>query len=142
WPEELAEKEKHPFTYVDGGTFNNEPIREGMRLASYIDNINSHVAFDRMLIFVDPMVGDMETQFRVNVHGSMGLSRSFLSGKAKIAQKSTFMRLVSKVPHMIAAILNEAQSIELSKISSVLERFENRQKMRAFYKATIATPSD
>ena len=142
WPEELKGRDKYSFTYVDGGTFNNEPIREGLRLATYIDNINNHVDFDRVIIFVDPLVGEMETQFRVNVHDDLGVSRSFLSGKAKVATKSTFMRLLSKVPHMLAAILNEAQGIELNKISSVMEQFENRKKIRDFYKVSVSAPTD
>ncbi len=137
WPKELEQREQYAFTYVDGGTFNNEPIKEGLRLAAYIDNIQSHIAFDRMIVFVDPMVGDLETQFRVNVHSTMGQSRSFLTGKAKSAQKSTLMRLVSKAPHMLTAILNEARGIELPKISAVLTKFEKRKQMRDFLKATV-----
>ena len=109
WPDELNNKNKYSFTYIDGGTFNNEPIREGLRLASYIDHINSNVDFDRMIVFVDPMVSEMETQFRVSVHDNLGSSRSLLTGKSKVAGKSTLMRLVSKVPHLIAAMLNEAR---------------------------------
>lgn len=137
WPQELENKDSYPFTYVDGGTFNNEPIREGLRLASYIDNIKHHLPFDRMMIFVDPMVGELETQFRVNVHSKMGQSRNLLSGKAKVGPKSTLMRLVSKAPHMLSAILNEAQSVELSKISEVITQFEKRKQMRDFLKATV-----
>jgi hypothetical protein len=142
WPEELENKDSYPFTYVDGGTFNNEPIREGLRLASYIDNIQHHVPFDRMMIFVDPMVGEFETQFRVNVHSKMGQSRNLLTGKAKVGPKSTLMRLVSKAPHMLTAILNEAQSAELTKISAVIKQFEKRKQMRDFLKATVGMVMD
>ncbi|MCP4292368.1 MAG: hypothetical protein GY780_11115, partial [bacterium] len=37
WPKQLASRDRHPFTYVDGGTFNNEPIREAFRMASFMD---------------------------------------------------------------------------------------------------------
>src|SRR5437899_4236493 len=30
-------QQSHPFSFVDGGTFNNEPIREAFRLASFVD---------------------------------------------------------------------------------------------------------
>ena len=142
WPEELKNKNKYNFTYFDGGTFNNEPIREGLRLATYVDHINSNVDFDRMIIFVDPMVSEMETQFRVSVHDNLGSSRSLLTGKSKVGGKSTMMRLISKVPHLIAAMLNEARGNELSNISSVLEQFEKRDNLRNIYKNTLAVPED
>jgi hypothetical protein len=34
WPQQLKGKDRHVFSYVDGGVFNNEPIREAFRLAS------------------------------------------------------------------------------------------------------------
>ena len=30
--------DRFPFTYIDGGAFNNEPIREAFRLASFLDS--------------------------------------------------------------------------------------------------------
>lgn len=142
WPVELKAKDSYKFTYFDGGAFNNEPIREGLRLASYLDHINTTVDFERMMIYIDPLVAEVETQFRVNAHDDIGLSRSLLSGKSKIASKSTFMRLAGKVPHLLSAILNEARGSELSKISTVLEQFDSRNKIRNFYKSTVSAPSD
>jgi len=142
WPEELKHKNKYSFTYFDGGTFNNEPIREGLRLATYIDHINSNIDFERMIVFVDPMVSEMETAFSVSVHDNLGSSRSLLTGKTKVGGKSTLMRLISKVPHLIAALLNEARGNELSNISSVLEQFEKRDNLRNFYKNSLSVPDD
>ncbi|MCP4438834.1 MAG: patatin [Aureispira sp.] len=138
WAEELDDENKHPFTYVDGGIFNNEPIREAMRLASYIDTTQgSQKDFHRQVIFVDPNVTELENQFQINVHEQITVSRSILTGKAKIAPKSTLARLVSAMPHVISAILNEAQSIEMGRITKVLERFDRRKNLRNFYKHTI-----
>lgn len=144
WATELADENKHPFTYVDGGIFNNEPIREAMRLASYIDTIQGNQKdFDRRVIFVDPNVTELENQFQINVHEQITVSRSIITGKAKIAPKSTFARLFSTMPHVISAILNEAQSIEMGRITKVLERFERRSNLRKFYKQTIqGIPTD
>ena len=50
----------HPFSFVDGGTFNNEPIREAFRLASFIDGYTRAetpgTAVQRLIVFVDPFV--------------------------------------------------------------------------------------
>src|SRR5262249_11189034 len=56
WQDALGDEPMHPFTYMDGGTFNNEPVREAFRLSSFLD---SHLladsttnTFDRRVIFV------------------------------------------------------------------------------------------
>lgn len=55
------------FAYVDGGTFNNEPIKEAFKLGAYIDFQNSDPHFrlqeDRLILFVDPSVpGDAQVR--------------------------------------------------------------------------------
>jgi hypothetical protein len=88
------------------------------------------------------MVSEMETAFSVSVHDNLVSSRSLLTGKTKVGGKSTLMRLISKVPHLIAALLNEARGKELSNISSVLEQFEKRDNLRNFYKNSLSVPDD
>ena len=143
WAEELKDKESYPFTYVDGGIFNNEPVKEAMRLASYIDTTNLDKNFERQLIFVDPDVTELENQFRIHLHEKLSIGRSIFSTKAKVTPKPTLLRIISGMTHILSAILNEAQSIEVGKISEVLEQFEYRQQMRSFYQNTIqGIPSD
>lgn len=52
--------ESFKFPYLDGGTLNNEPIREAFKLANYLDtrrkNVKEEEDFDRLVIFVDPIV--------------------------------------------------------------------------------------
>lgn len=140
WAEELRGLEKFPFTYVDGGMFNNEPIREATRMATYLDTMRSYEAFDRRIIFVDPNVGELENQFRVNIHSNIGTSRSFFSGKAQVGEKSTLSRLAGTVPLIIGAMINEAQTVEMGKIGKALERFEHRRQLRHFYRSLVNTP--
>lgn len=69
---------KHYFSYVDGGTFNNEPIREAHRAAAFIDNLESlkpdaeQRDFDRLIMFIDPYVDPSPHV----------LSQSYMSAKA------------------------------------------------------------
>lgn len=143
WTKELQHKESYPFTYVDGGLFNNEPVKEAMRLASYIDTTNEHKDFDRQLIFVDPDVTELEHQFKIHAHESLSIGRSIFSSKTKVVPKSTILRLFSGMTHILSAILNEAQSIEVGKISNILQQFEHRKQMRQFYRGSIqGIPSD
>lgn len=143
WPEGLKDRPHYPFTYVDGGIFNNEPVKEAMRLASYIDTTSKHKNFERQLIFVDPDVTELESQFRIYTHKKFNIGRSIFSSKAKVSIKPSAFRIISGMTHILSAILNEAQSIEVGKISEILEQFEHRKQMRAFYRSTIqGIPND
>ena len=143
WAEELKGKESYPFTYVDGGVFNNEPVKEAFRLASYIDTTKEDKDFERQLIFVDPDVTELENQFKIHAHEKLSIGRSFFSSKTKVTTKPTILRLLSGITHILSAILNEAQSVEVGKISKLLDKFELREQMRLFYRETIKSiPSD
>ncbi len=55
---EEEDDESFLFSYIDGGTLNNEPIREAFRLANYLDARDPapKSSYDRIVIFVDPIV--------------------------------------------------------------------------------------
>jgi len=137
WAKELDDKQSYPFTYVDGGIFNNEPIKEAMRLAFYLDTISPDKNVDRQLIFVDPNVTELENQFRITAHEKLSIGRTVLSGQAKITKKPTILRMFSKLSHLLSAVLNEAQSIEVGRITETLHQFERRQKMCTFYRQAV-----
>jgi hypothetical protein len=137
WAAELRDKESYPFTYVDGGVFNNEPVKEAFRLASYIDTTKPDKNFERQLIFVDPDVTELENQFKIHAHEKLSIGRSFFSSKTKVTNKPTLLRLISGITHILSAILNEAQSVEVGKISKLLDKFAYRAKMRQFFRLTI-----
>jgi predicted acylesterase/phospholipase RssA len=143
WAPALGNKDSYPFTYVDGGVFNNEPVQEALRLAAFIDHATPKANFERQLIFVDPDVSELEQQFRIQAHEKLSVGRSLFSSKMKIAAKSSAARLFSSLTHLLSAILNEAQSIEVDRLSTVLQQFERRDELRQFYRETIAhTPND
>ncbi len=143
WATELKGKTSHPFTYIDGGIFNNEPIKDAMQLASYIDTVQSEQNFDRQLIFVDPNVTELESQFRIAAHEKLNIGRSVLSGQSKVTKKPTLLRLASKLSHVLSALLNEAQSVEVGRVTEVMAQFERRQSLRKLFRSTIkGTPSD
>lgn len=59
-----------PFTHGDGGAFNNEPLREAMRLIGYQDTGEDPATFDRVLFTIDPHVTgdshDLSLRFHVS----------------------------------------------------------------------------
>lgn len=143
WAEELKGKQHHPFTYIDGGIFNNEPIKDAMQLASYLDTVHYEQDFERQLIFVDPNVTELENQFRIAAHEKLNIGRSVLSGQAKVTKKPTILRLVSKLSHVLSALLNEAQSIEVGRVTEIMAQFERRKSLRKLFRSTIkGIPTD
>lgn len=121
-------------TYVDGGTFNNEPIREAFRLASFMDARPSATPFDRRIVFVDPRLGPEKISFLLPIHSEYRVREPGWLGSLQgyqLQRLTTLERLGVKAGHILTAILGEATSDEADKIMSVRDRFELRDKARA-----------
>ena len=62
--------EEHKMPYIDGGTFNNEPIREAFKMANFIDtNLRyekEEKEFDRLVVYVDPIVDSKEVSHNMS----------------------------------------------------------------------------
>jgi len=139
WPQALAAEDSHIFTYVDGGMFNNEPIREAMRLASYLDQLHKGGPdYDRLMLFVDPIVGEIKENFQEGSAQVLGLQRSWLTGRAKWGARSPLARISDKLPKLVSALLHESQQGEWRKIKAVVDRFSERKKLRQYQKAQYA----
>lgn len=143
WTDALADQTAYPFTYVDGGLFNNEPVQEALRLATYLDQFHRGAPIQRQLIFVDPDVTELENQFRIQAHEKVAVGRSLFSSKTKAAVKSTASRLLSGMSHLLSALLNEAQSIEVGNVQQLLVELEHRDQLRRLYRSAYGTiPAD
>lgn len=113
------------FTYVDGGAFNNEPIREAFRLASYQDGREAGMPFDRRIIFVDTFVGQEEPDYAVPIHARFGVH-----DKA-IARLTSIDRLIpGHLPSLVSLLRDEASVVELDKVEAVRNRFQTRDRLR------------
>ena len=136
WPKELREAgvAKYPFTYIDGGVLNNEPIREAFRLAAFIDGRDPLERFDRRLIFVDPAVAHPGTHFRVPSHREHELRGPSLLGSLDgfdLVRRPTLDRIVPQLATIATVVLNEARSVEGDRIFVTRRRFELRDRIRA-----------
>jgi predicted acylesterase/phospholipase RssA len=68
WPVELEDRDEFPFTYGDGGTFNHQPLRAAMNLASVQDAREQPGSFERLLIFIDPNLSGSKHAFGLKFH--------------------------------------------------------------------------
>lgn len=136
WPRQFAhrvEGNEILMTYVDGGTFNNEPIREAFRLASFMDAQSSTMPFDRRIIFVDPRLGPETISFQVPVHTEYRVTdpewlRSIRDHR--LQRLTSLERLQTKAGHIASAVLGEATAEEANKVMSVRDRFKLRDRAR------------
>jgi len=136
WPDELSDFEEYPFTYIDGGVLNNEPIREAFKLAQIIDS--KEVSFERKIIFIDPNVKEKQGGFNPGIHGQF----YFPKHKSKFQElelKNTHQRLGSFIWPMINMYEHQSKVIEGDKILDMKKRFAQR---REFHKNLIAILPD
>ena len=109
------------FPYIDGGTFNNEPIKEAFKIGAFQDFGRAHENFDRLVLFVDPIV-------RKELHHSFKLA-SFSPIKASglnYEPKSELSKLTGIASSIIGALANQGSVKEEHKISDVKENFKLR----------------
>lgn len=145
WPDELKALKDYPFSYIDGGTFNNEPVREAYRLAAFQD-AGEKEEFDRVIIFVDPDIASGTVNYRVPIH-----KEYYLRGEPKLfpdlvgfnmMRSTTLDRFLPHVFTMLAAIMNEARVNESDNIHRAYQVFGDSEKYQAlllalFDKCTI-----
>jgi predicted acylesterase/phospholipase RssA len=122
----------YPFTYVDGGTFNNEPVREAFRLASFLDSEEDPDEFDRVIVFVDPNVASQPVNFRVPVHKEYTVKspRMVLGGLDghDLERKTTLDRLLPHVGTLLKTLIDQGRINENDKIFSMLKIFDEKKE--------------
>lgn len=122
WPKSLGQMEEHVFTYVDGGTFENEPLREAFRLASFLDAAQPTADSRRVVLFVDPNVSSLgDRSLRVPI-----LRRHGKDGRPL----PTLQRLAAHVGTMYDAIRNQASSREADGAFQTRRQLQVRDRVR------------
>lgn len=120
-------------SYIDGGTFNNEPISEAFRLSSFIDSMNVQEDAERYVVFVDPFLTD-KSESKVKDFYRTHLLSQETNNVLKVPGLSKLMSFLSP---MIGILRSEGSISELDKSVSVLDKFEKRKQLRAFFSQTI-----
>jgi hypothetical protein len=136
WPRNLGNRHSsYNFTFVDGGTFNNEPIREAFRLASFLDS-KDHREFVRKIVFVDPFVSEELPPLQVGINQAFSSrdrdsdSAFNSSGKENPFRRASLDKLIPHVGHLVSALLDEGRVIEGDKIFQTRKRFQVREKIQ------------
>lgn len=131
------------FAYTDGGVFNNEPIREAFRLASFIDAQYPDEEVERMVLFVDPAVSEelprTPLAYLARYHRDTLLKDILGEG---FAASKTMRRLASMAMQMVGALRNEASGVEAAKVFATEDRFQDRDALVAAMLRSYGANSD
>jgi predicted acylesterase/phospholipase RssA len=126
---ELGTTENQQYSYIDGGTFNNEPINEAFRLAAIIDATdNGKIGedFDRFIFFVDPLISQ-DSRVRM---------QSFYNNYKLIDNQITPILGINKIMDFVnpmISVLRSEGSVSPLDISNVIyNRFENKSTIKGF----------
>lgn len=140
WPRELQHQAKFNFTYIDGGVFNNEPIRDAFKLASFMDANDERLNIERSIIFVDPSIASNQSTFNLPVHPRYALTSPLFGDNpigdidgVDLVRKASLDKLQGHLGSIVSCIFNQARSIEGDKIFKVRKKFKNRNEIRKSY---------
>ena len=136
WPKLLKEKDvdQHPFAYVDGGVFNNDPVREAYRMVSFMDGDDSPTDFIRRVLFVDPSVGPEGEKFRVEALNEFGTKEDAkftnFGSPAPTVRLTTLPRLMGMVGGLVSIVLEQGRSREADGVLTTRDNFALRARFR------------
>ncbi|MEL6274485.1 MAG: hypothetical protein AAFU03_05145 [Bacteroidota bacterium] len=121
---ELEEPVDHEYDYIDGGTFNNEPIREAFRLSGFLDEMdtNSPDTYDRLIVYVDPFLASEEHGYKANSQGPSQFG----------VQKFT-----ATISPLLSVLRTEGSIVEIDKAIGIFNKFRGREYLMDFYSKTI-----
>lgn len=115
------------FPYIDGGTFNNEPIREAFRIASFQDFQRKEGEADRLILFVDPAV-------RQEKHRSFNIG-SFMpvaTDQEESNLKGEVGKLFGSVTGIIGLLQHQGSIKEEHRIKDIRENLNLRNELFNF----------
>ncbi|MFD0990476.1 patatin-like phospholipase family protein [Mariniflexile jejuense] len=115
------------FPYIDGGTFNNEPIREAFRIGAFQDFGSDLDAIDRLILFVDPIV-------RKEKYQTFSLSSLFPveMDESEAIKNDELSKLFGVTSNLITSLKNQGRIKEEHKISDVKQNFNLRDTIFSY----------
>lgn len=110
------------FPYIDGGTFNNEPIREAFKIGAFQDFGRDIEQEERLVLFVDPIVRkEHYRSFKVSSFSPVK------STENRTTFKSELNKLVGNVSNIVSVLVDQGSIKEEHKIIDTKENFKLRR---------------
>ncbi len=137
WPKVLSDNDAFPFTFSDGGMFNNEPLREVMKLIRRMDADDGN--FERIVIFIDPNLGGTKEDLSLDYYRELEvqdpdntlwkLGRIF-DGR-DVAKRPYVDRMVALAAPLFGALAGQAAFKDWLAAEKVNNRIEWRKELRS-----------
>jgi predicted acylesterase/phospholipase RssA len=132
WPAELEGREAFRFTHGDGGTFDNEPLRQAMRMIGFMDAGVPTDTFDRILISIDPNVSGSVHDFSLDFHRSHEINPDFgLFDGEDVVPADFAGRLLSNAGRVLTALRGQASYKDYLGADKVNNRLRWRDDARS-----------
>lgn len=117
WKPKNEKIDKMNYAYIDGGTFNNEPIKEAFKMGYYND-FESVEDGDRLILFVDPSIPDEVKVQQLKSLDPLGdLEKSKLSSLMENKFKGEFGKAYAIVTDLVGMIHGQSKINEEAKVA-------------------------
>ncbi|MGJ5641143.1 hypothetical protein [Formosa sp. S-31] len=124
---ESIDYESYNFPYIDGGTFNNEPIKEAFKISSFQD-YGKKMNQERLVLFVDPAVRtDKFKSFKVPSYQSI-----VQKPNNSVKFNKEINKLIANVSATVGLLANQGSIKEEHKIKDVKESLGLRDNLFLF----------
>ncbi|NIR30309.1 MAG: hypothetical protein GWN84_13560 [Gammaproteobacteria bacterium] len=134
WPQTLADAgiTTFPFTYMDGGSFRNEPLKEGIELAKLRDR-EGEDAFERVFIFIDPNVSGSHAVRALSFTDPLALRTDYAQDgkpeKQELARRGYADKLVAFAGRYLPVVAGQAAFRDWIKAEKTNSRVEWNEEL-------------
>jgi predicted acylesterase/phospholipase RssA len=138
WPPELEGEDDFLFTHGDGGTFDNEPLRQAMQMIGFLDAGDDPASFERVLIAIDPNIHGPLNDFSLDFHRSHEINPDYgLFDGEDVVPADYAGRLASNAARIVTALRGQAAFKDFLAADKVNNRLRWREEMRAILSRLI-----
>jgi hypothetical protein len=137
WPDELESRDAFRFSFGDGGTFDNEPLREAARMAAFQDEGEDPNGFDRLLIYVDPVLSGTNHVFSLPFSRKSEIEHSGRKG-AKVAPAESGATFLGVAGRLATAVRGQAAYKDFLATEKVNNRLVWRNELQVQLEALVS----
>ena len=140
WPDELAKEplDRFTFTYVDGGTFRNEPMKEAIELAAIRDEGDDPSTFERVFLLIDPFISGSDARRTLDFEDPLALTTTW--GEDGVVERDTLARrdyaslLTSVLSRLVSVVVGQATFRDWLRVAKVNSHVEWERELEAVLK--------
>jgi len=133
WPRELRDRAAFPFTFGDGGTFNNEPLREAMQIIGFMDAREKTDSYDRVLLYIDPNLTGTSHDFSLSFHVPFEVNPDFGPfDKGDVVPAEAGAKILRIAGRFVGSVLGQAAFQDFLEAEKINNRLAWRNTLREF----------